>query len=111
MLSENNVKILKFYLHISKEEQKKRLLDRLSNPEKRWKVNEEDYEKRKKWDKYMSAYSDAINVCSLKQAPWYVIPANKKWFRNWVISEIITKTMIEMKIKYPQLPSQDNIKI
>ncbi len=112
MLSENNVKILKFYLHISKEEQKKRLLDRLSNPEKRWKVNEDDYEKRKKWDKYMSTYTDAINNCSIKQAPWYVIPANKKWFRNWVISEIITNTMTEMKIKYPQLSSQfNNIKI
>ncbi|HEU4467951.1 MAG TPA: PPK2 family polyphosphate kinase [Nitrososphaeraceae archaeon] len=112
MLSENNVKILKFYLHISKEEQKKRLLDRLSNREKRWKVNEDDYEKRKKWDKYMSAYTDAINNCSTKQAPWYVIPANKKWFRNWVISEIITNAMTEMKIKYPQLSSQfNNIKI
>lgn len=112
MLSENNVKILKFYLHISKEEQKKRLLDRLSNPEKRWKVNEDDYEKRKKWDKYISAYTDAINNCSTKQAPWYVIPANKKWFRNWVISEIITNAMTEMKIKYPQLSSQfNNIKI
>ena len=111
MLSENNVKILKFYLHISKAEQKKRLRDRLSNPEKQWKVNEDDYEKRKKWDKYMSAYTDAINNCSTKYAPWYIIPANKKWFRNWVISEIITKAMIEMKIKYPQLLSRDNIQI
>jgi PPK2 family polyphosphate:nucleotide phosphotransferase len=112
MLSANNVKILKFYLHISKDEQKKRLRDRLSNPEKRWKINEDDFEKRKKWDKYMSAYSDAINNCSIKQAPWYVIPANKKWFRNWVISEIIIKAMTEMKIRYPQFSSQyDNIKI
>ena len=112
MLSENNVKILKFYLHISKEEQKKRLLDRLSNPEKRWKIDEDDFEKRKKWGKYMSAYTDAINRCSIKQAPWYIIPANKKWFRNLVISEIITKTMIEMKIEYPQFSSQyNNIKI
>ena len=112
MLSENNVKILKFFLHMSKDEQKKRLQDRLSIPEKRWKVNEDDFEKRKKWDKYMSAYTDAINNCSIKQAPWYVIPANKKWFRNWVISEIITKEMTEMKIKYPQFSSQyDKIKI
>jgi len=112
MLSENNVKILKFFLHISKDEQKKRLQDRLSIPEKRWKVNEDDFEKRKKWDKYMSAYTDAINNCSIKQAPWYVIPANKKWFRNWVISEIIAKEMTEMKIKYPQFSTQyDKIKI
>lgn len=106
MLSENNVKILKFYLHISKDEQKKRLLDRLSNPEKRWKVNEDDFEKRKKWGKYMSSYTDAINKCSIKQAPWYIIPANKKWFRNWVVSEIITKAMTEMKIESPQFFSQ-----
>jgi len=111
MLSENNVKILKFYLHISKDEQKKRLLERLSNPEKRSKVNEDDFEKRKKWDKYMTAYTDALNNCSIKLAPWYVIPANKKWFRNWVISEIITKAMREMKIEYPQFSSQyDTIK-
>jgi PPK2 family polyphosphate:nucleotide phosphotransferase len=112
MLSENNVKILKFYLHIDKAEQKKRLLERLSNPEKQWKVNEDDFEKRKKWDKYITAYTDAINNCSIKQAPWYVIPANKKWFRNWVISEIIAKTMTEMKIKNPQFSSQyNNIRI
>ena len=112
MLSENNVKILKFYLHISKDEQKKRLLERLSNPQKRWKINEDDFEKHKKWERYMTAYTDAINNCSIKQAPWYVIPANNKWFRNWIISEIIAKEMREMKIKYPQFSSQyDNIKI
>lgn len=112
MLAENDVKILKFYLHISKQEQKKRLLERLSDPEKRWKVDEQDSKKRKKWGQYMNVYTDTINSCSMKHAPWYVIPANKKWFRNWAISEIITNAMTEMKIKYPQLSSQfNNIKI
>jgi PPK2 family polyphosphate:nucleotide phosphotransferase len=104
MLVQNKVKILKFFLHISKQEQKKRLLDRLSHPDKRWKVNEEDYEKRKKWPQYMTAYTDAIINCSIREAPWYVIPANNKWFRNWVVSKIITNALIEMKIKYPKSP-------
>jgi polyphosphate kinase 2 (PPK2 family) len=112
MLAENNVKILKFYLHISKLEQKKRLLERLSDPEKQWKVAEDDYKKRKKWGKYMNAYTDAISNCSIIQAPWYVIPANNKWFRNWAISKIITNTLIEMKIRYPKSSSQHkNMKI
>jgi polyphosphate kinase 2 (PPK2 family) len=110
MLAENNVKILKFYLHISKQEQKKRLLERLSDPEKQWKVDEEDYKNRKKWGEYMNAYTDAINNCSIKQAPWYVIPANRKWFRNWAISRIITNTLIEMKIRYPKSSHHKNMK-
>jgi PPK2 family polyphosphate:nucleotide phosphotransferase len=110
MLAENNVKILKFYLHISKQEQKKRLLERLSDPEKQWKVDEEDYKNRKKWGEYMNAYTDAINNCSIKQAPWYVIPANSKWFRNWAISRIITNTLIEMKIRYPKSSHHKNMK-
>ena len=105
MLTENRVKILKLFLHISKQEQKKRLLDRLSDPDKRWKVNEEDYKKRKKWAQYMTAYTDAIINCSIREAPWYVIPANYKWFRNWVVSKIIKNALVEMKIKYPK-PAQ-----
>ena len=107
MLAKNKVKILKFFLHISKQEQKERLIDRLSHPEKRWKVNKEDYEKRKKWTQYMTAYANAIFHCSVREAPWYVIPANKKWFRNWVISKIIVNTLIEMKIKYPKFAPLD----
>ena len=107
MLTKNKVKILKFFLHISKQEQKERLIDRLSDPEKRWKVNKEDYEKRKKWEQYMAAYANAIFHCSVREAPWYVIPANKKWFRNWVISKIIVNTLIEMKIKYPKFAPLD----
>jgi PPK2 family polyphosphate:nucleotide phosphotransferase len=112
MLAKNNVKILKFYLHISKQEQKKRLLDRLSDPEKRWKVNKEDYKKRRNWGQYMTAYTDAIINCTMKEAPWYVIPANNKWFRNWVISKIITNALVGMKIKFPKsAPHNKKIKI
>lgn len=112
MLAENNVKILKFYLHISKQEQEKRLLERLSDPEKQWKVAEDDHKKRKKWGEYMNTYTDAISNCSIKEAPWYVIPANRKWFRNWAISKIITNTLIEMKIRYPKSsPHHKNMKI
>ena len=102
MLTENRVKILKLFLHISKQEQKKRLRDRLSDPEKRWKVNEEDYKKRKKWPQYMTAYTDAIINCNIREAPWYVIPANNKWFRDWAVAKIITNALVEMKIKYPK---------
>lgn len=101
-LAENNVKVIKFFLHISKQEQKKRLLERLSDPAKRWKVNEDDFKKRKKWDQYMQAYGDAINRCSTSLAPWYIIPANKKWFRNWAIAKISVETLEQMKIKYPK---------
>lgn len=110
-LSDNKIKIIKFYLHISKEEQKKRLLSRLSHPSKRWKVNEEDFQKRKKWAKYMQAYEDVINHCSTKWAPWYIIPSNNKCFRNWAIAKIVIETLKEMKPKYPKyIPPKIGIK-
>jgi len=110
-LSDNKIKIIKFYLHISKEEQKKRLLSRLSHPSKRWKVNEEDFQKRKKWAKYMQAYEDVINRCSTKWAPWYIIPSNNKCFRNWAIAKIVIETLKEMKPKYPKyVPPKIGIK-
>ena len=111
MLAENNVKILKFYLHISKQEQKQRIVERWSDPEKQWKVAEDDRKKRKKWGEYMNAYTHAISNCSIKEAPWYVVPANNKWFRNWAISRIITNTLIEMKIRYPKSSHHKNMKI
>ena len=110
-LSDNKIKIIKFYLHISKEEQKKRLLSRLLHPSKRWKVNEEDFQKRKKWAKYMQAYEDVINRCSTKWAPWYIIPSNNKCFRNWAIAKIVIETLKEMKPKYPKyVPPKIGIK-
>jgi PPK2 family polyphosphate:nucleotide phosphotransferase len=109
LLAESNVKIVKFFLYISKQEQGKRLQERLSHPSKRWKVNEEDFEKRKKWDEYIQAYEEVIGRCSTQHAPWYIIPADKKWFRNWIIASIITNALQKMKIKYPKYIPLKNI--
>jgi PPK2 family polyphosphate:nucleotide phosphotransferase len=104
ILSENNVTILKFFLYISKDEQKKRFEQRLVNPEKNWKFSVADLEDRKYWDDYMSAYEDAINRCSTPHAPWYIIPANKKWFRNLAVSQVMLETMEDMKMAFPKPP-------
>jgi PPK2 family polyphosphate:nucleotide phosphotransferase len=101
-LADNHVTILKFFLHISKHEQKKRLQERLEDPTKRWKISESDLENRKYWDKYMESYEEALSKCSTKWAPWYIIPANLKWFRNWAVAQIILETLDSMKLKYPQ---------
>ncbi len=96
ILMENRVKILKFFLHISKEEQKRRLLERASDPEKRWKEDSRDYKRRKKWKQYSKAYTDVIVRCGVKDVPWYVVPSNKKWFRNWIIAKIVCKTLEDL---------------
>lgn len=100
-LSENHVTILKFFLHISKDEQKKRLQERLNDPTKHWKISENDIQDRKFWDVYMDAYEEALNKCSTRWAPWYIIPANLKWFRNWAVAQIIVETLESIKLKYP----------
>lgn len=105
MLAANDTKILKFFLHISPDEQKKRLEQRLSDPVKNWKVSEADFAERKLWADYMEAYEDAIAKCSTDSAPWYVIPANRKWFRNFAVSSIIVGTLETMDLKYPRLPA------
>ncbi len=102
MLSDEGIKILKFYLHISKEEQQKRLEQRIVNPTKHWKIDEADFAERKFWDKYMKAYEDVLEKCSTPWAPWYVIPSDKKWYRNLIVAKIITKTMEEMKLQFPK---------
>lgn len=102
MLTANGVKILKFFLHIGKDEQKRRLEQRLSDPNKYWKANPDDLKERELWDEYMQAFEDALSKCSTEEAPWYVIPANKKWFRNIAVSTIIVETLEEMKMKYPK---------
>ena len=99
---ENGTRILKFFLHISKEEQLKRFAQRLDDPAKRWKISEADYEEREYWDDYMRAYEDAIARCNTEESPWFVIPADHKWFRDLAISEIIVATMESMKIQVPQ---------
>jgi PPK2 family polyphosphate:nucleotide phosphotransferase len=102
MLTENGTTILKFMLHISKEEQRERLLDRLHKPESRWKFNPADLEDRKLWDQYQAAYELMLNRCSTGWAPWYVIPADRKWARNAAIAAIVRQTLEAMNPQYPQ---------
>ncbi|GIV83201.1 MAG: hypothetical protein KatS3mg052_0208 [Candidatus Roseilinea sp.] len=102
MLADEGVTLLKFYLHISKDEQKRRLQARLEDPNKRWKFNTGDLKARARWDDYMRAYEDALNETSTEWAPWYVIPANKKWYRDWVTLNIILDTLKGFKMRYPQ---------
>ena len=101
-LSDSSIKIIKFFLHISKEEQRKRLEERLNDPSKRWKVSESDIKDRKFWSSYTVAYQDIIKRCSNTWAPWYIIPANKKWFRNLAVGLIIVDTLERMKPKFPK---------
>jgi PPK2 family polyphosphate:nucleotide phosphotransferase len=98
--------MVKFFLHISKEEQLQRFGDRLDEPDKQWKISDADYKEREYWDDYQQAYMDAISKCSFNDAPWYVIPANHKWFRNLAISQILVDTMKGLKMMYPE-PSVD----
>jgi PPK2 family polyphosphate:nucleotide phosphotransferase len=101
ILVKNNVRILKFFLHISKEEQKKRFLERINDRDKQWKISVTDFSERKYWDEYQSAYEDALTRCSTPEAPWFVIPANKKWFRNLAVSHIVAETLEGMHMKFP----------
>jgi PPK2 family polyphosphate:nucleotide phosphotransferase len=101
-LVENNVTILKFFLHISKAEQKKRIQARIDDPKKCWKLTPSDFKERVHWNDYQDAYEDAINRCSTKWAPWYVIPADKKWFRNLAVSRIMVRTLEALKMKFPK---------
>jgi PPK2 family polyphosphate:nucleotide phosphotransferase len=101
-LSDSNTKIIKFYLNISKEEQRKRLEERMTDPSKQWKVSERDLKDRKFWNSYVTAYQDTISKCSNMWAPWYIIPANKKWFRNLAVGLIIIDTLERMKPKFPK---------
>ncbi len=102
LLTESGVTILKFYLHISKDEQKERFQARLDEPHKRWKFNPGDLAERKLWGDYMNAFETAFEKCSTKAAPWYIVPANKKWYRNLVISEKIVETLETMGLEYPE---------
>jgi PPK2 family polyphosphate:nucleotide phosphotransferase len=113
ILSNNGVKILKFFLHISKDEQKSRLQARLDDPSKTWKFNPGDLAERELWDKYQQAYENAINACTTKWAPWYVVPSDFKWHRNIVIAQKIINTLEQMKSSFPKVdfdPSEIVIK-
>ncbi len=101
LLVEEGTTILKFFLHISRDEQKQRLLERIETPEKNWKFNPGDLEERKLWPDYMAAYEDLLNRTSTDWAPWYIVPADKKWFRNALISSVLVETLAGFGMQYP----------
>ena len=102
--------VLKFFLHISQDEQKARMLERLTQPAKRWKFNERDLEERKLWDKYQEAIEDALPATSTKSAPWYVIPADDKWYARAAIADIIASHLESLDLEYPKVSEQDEAK-
>ena len=101
LLELNGTRILKFYLHISPDEQLERFKQRLDDPARNWKISESDYAERELWPQYVEAYEEALTRTSTERAPWYVIPANHKWFRNLAVSQIVADTMEEMGLKLP----------
>ena len=101
LLAENGTTILKFFLHISKEEQLARFAQRLDDPARNWKISETDYSERALWDDYIEAFADAIHATSTREAPWYVIPSNHKWFRNLAVSQIMADTMADLSLAFP----------
>ncbi len=101
-LAENGTHILKFFLHISKDEQLKRFRKRLDDPNRHWKISEADYQERQYWDAYQQAYQDALSRCSTPWAPWFIIPANHKWYRNLAISKIVVETLEALHMSTPE---------
>jgi PPK2 family polyphosphate:nucleotide phosphotransferase len=104
MLSEEGTTILKFFLHISPEEQKKRLEARRDEPHKRWKFNPADISERKRWPAYREAYEEAISRTSTAWAPWYIVPADRKWYRNLVVARVLIETLEGLNMRYPEPP-------
>jgi PPK2 family polyphosphate:nucleotide phosphotransferase len=109
-LVENDTVIIKLFLHISKEEQRVRLQERISDPAKNWKMNLKDLDERKHWADYTAAYEDILTECSTDEAPWHVIPADHKWFRNLVVSQIVADRLDALDLKYPK-PTFDPKKV
>ena len=101
-IAESGVTILKFFLNISKDEQRERFEDRLSRRDKQWKFNPADLDTRARWGDYMRAFEDAISKCSTPWAPWYIVPANRKWYRNLVVSTVIVEALDRLNLRYPE---------
>jgi polyphosphate kinase 2 (PPK2 family) len=106
MLCLNQVTVIKFFLHISRDEQKKRFAERVTDTTKQWKISEADFSERRYWDNYMSAYEAALTKCSTPWAPWFVIPADHKWYRNLAVSNILIEKLEELKMEFPK-PTAD----
>jgi PPK2 family polyphosphate:nucleotide phosphotransferase len=93
--------VIKCFLHISKDEQRERLLARLDNPQKHWKYNPADLDARERWDDYMAAYADAIERCNTDHAPWYIVPADRKWYRNWAVTTLLIEQLETLGLRWP----------
>ena len=107
MLTESGTVVLKFFLHISKDEQRVRLEERIKDPTKQWKFAHGDIEVRKYWDDYMKAYEDMLRKTSTDWAPWYVVPANAKWYRNWIVGNVLVDALEKLDSKYPEQDLSD----
>jgi len=110
-LTDNGAVIIKFFLHVSKDEQKERFLERIDDPKKNWKFSLADIEERKRWDDYMSAYEKAIKETATERSPWYVVPADKKWFTRLVISTVILETLKGLDLEFPVLAKEEMDKL
>lgn len=111
-LTNEGTHILKFYLHIDSKEQKARLQARQDDPTKRWKLSPADVHERQFWPAYMEAYAEVLEQTNTEHAPWYIIPSNHKWFRNWAVSKVLTSTLSDLKMSYPKAdPEVASIKI
>jgi PPK2 family polyphosphate:nucleotide phosphotransferase len=110
-LWENGVETVKFFLHVSKDEQRERLLERINNPEKNWKFSSSDIAERKYWDKYMEAYEDMLLSTSTARCPWYVLPADNKWFTRYLVSEVLVRKLEAMNPQFPKLRENELSKI
>ena len=110
LLVESGTRVLKFFLHISKEEQLARFRDRVNDPTKHWKLSPTDMPERELWDDYVAAFEETFTRTSTKVAPWYIVPANAKWYRNLVVADIVEKTLREMDPQWPE-PKVDVSKI
>jgi len=107
MLADAGTRIVKIFLHISKEEQRERLQERLDNPDRRWKFSRGDLAERKLWDEYQRAYEDALTLCNTAHAPWHIVPADRKWHRNLIISRLLRRTLEEMNPQFP--PAEEGL--
>lgn len=110
-LTENGTKVIKIFLHISKEEQRQRLLDRINKPDKNWKFSSGDIQERRHWNQYMSAYEQMLENTGTKDAPWFVVPADNKWFARYLVSEIVLEALREIDPRIPELPESEKAKL
>ena len=110
-LYDNSYRIVKIFLNVSKEEQKKRFLERIDKPEKNWKFSSGDLDERDLWDKYQKAYEDAVNATATKDAPWYVLPADQKWYTRYLVSEAVLDALRKIDPQYPEMPADEKEKL